>query len=131
MFVPRDALAELLSRAEISGSLPEPAARVLPPLDAVTYLPCPLCHNPMNRVNFGRVSGVIVDVCRDHGTWFDGGELTRVVAFAGGGGMAKMRARFVAERHEAVALHQGLVDESRARVEERLLAWRDFLNNLF
>jgi Zn-finger nucleic acid-binding protein len=131
MFVPREALVELLSRAEASGSLPEPPARTVTPLDAVTYLPCPLCHNSMNRVNFGRVSGVIVDVCRDHGTWFDGGELTRVVAFVGGGGMAKMRARVVEERHETAALHQGLVDERRATMEERLLAWRDFLSDLF
>jgi len=36
----------------------------------------------MNRINFGRTSGVIVDVCKKHGTWFDGGELTQVIAFA-------------------------------------------------
>jgi Zn-finger nucleic acid-binding protein len=131
MFVPPDALAELLSRAEVSGSVPGPTTRPVTQLDAVMYLPCPLCHNPMNRVNFGRVSGVIVDVCRDHGTWFDGGELTRVVAFVGHGGMARMRARAVAEKHDAAALHQGLVEERRATMEERLLAWRDFLNDLF
>ena len=47
----------------------------------------------MNRVNFGKVSGVIVDVCKLHGTWFDAGELTRVVAFAAGGGLERTRAR--------------------------------------
>jgi Zn-finger nucleic acid-binding protein len=81
MFVPRDALAEILSRAELRGPLSSARPGVMP-LDQVKYVPCPLCHTPMNRVNFGRVSGVIVDVCRAHGTWFDAGELTRVVNFA-------------------------------------------------
>ena len=35
----------------------------------------------MRRINFGRRSGVIVDVCNAHGTWFDPGELAAVLRF--------------------------------------------------
>ena len=35
----------------------------------------------MNRVNFGRLSGTIVDVCKGHGTFLDPGELHRIVEF--------------------------------------------------
>ena len=41
----------------------------------------------MNRVNFARCSGVIVDVCRGHGTWFDRDELSGIVQFIRGGGL--------------------------------------------
>ncbi len=56
---------------------------------AVSCLQCPLCHVPMNRVNFGKRSGVIGDVCKSHGTWFDRGELTRAVEFVARGGVAQ------------------------------------------
>lgn len=52
------------------------------PVDLQGYARCPLCANVMNRVQFARRSGVLVDVCRDHGTWFDASELERVAAFA-------------------------------------------------
>src|SRR6202453_845041 len=47
----------------------------------IRYLPCPVCGELMNRVNFANFSSVIVDVCRQHGTWFDRGELRRIVEF--------------------------------------------------
>ena len=57
------------------------------------YLSCPDCETLMNRVNFGRCSGVIVDVCRGHGTWFDASELPRVVEFVTSGGLERAAAR--------------------------------------
>jgi Zn-finger nucleic acid-binding protein len=47
----------------------------------------------MNRQNFGRVSGVVLDVCRGHGVWFNHGELTRIVEFIRGGGLGRARER--------------------------------------
>ena len=47
----------------------------------------------MNRMNFGRLSGTIVDVCRGHGTFLDTGELHAVVTFIQQGGLERMRAR--------------------------------------
>jgi len=57
----------------------------------IRYIPCPICGQLMNRVNFANCSNVIVDVCREHGTWFDRDELRRIVEFIRGGGMMKSR----------------------------------------
>jgi Zn-finger nucleic acid-binding protein len=46
----------------------------------------------MLRRNFGRISGIIVDVCTAHGTWFDTGELPRILAFVGQGGIERAQA---------------------------------------
>jgi Zn-finger nucleic acid-binding protein len=59
----------------------------------VHYIPCPVCSGIMNRSAFGRVSGVVVDVCRKHGVWFDAGELFEVVRFVVSGGLARARER--------------------------------------
>jgi len=53
----------------------------------VRYAWCPACGQGMARMTFGQRSGVIVDVCRAHGTWFDAGELDAVMAFVRGGGL--------------------------------------------
>ena len=45
----------------------------------------------MNRVNFGRMSGAIVDVCRGYGTFLDRGELHQVVRFIQEGGLERAR----------------------------------------
>ena len=59
----------------------------------VTYVPCPDCGELMNRSNFARSSGVIVDLCRDHGVWFDADELPAIIEFVTKGGMEKARQR--------------------------------------
>jgi Zn-finger nucleic acid-binding protein len=64
-----------------------PAAASAPHLDVVRYVKCPLCHELMNRNNFGKRSGVIVDVCKAHGVWFDKGELTQAIEFVARGGL--------------------------------------------
>ena len=60
---------------------------------ARVYVKCPECNTVMNRVNFGRRSGVIVDVCRGHGTWFDADELPKIVAFVMKGGIEESHRR--------------------------------------
>ena len=67
----------------------------------VSYVPCPECAQLMNRVNFAKCSGVIVDVCKGHGTWFDRDELSQIVEFVRGGGLETSRAREKAEIDEA------------------------------
>lgn len=133
IFVVKEALVRILAVAEVSG----PVGKTAPAsLTEVRYLPCPQCHTTMNRVNFGRASGVIVDVCRTHGTWFDPGDLTRVIAFVGSGGLIKARAReneaaraaqarLAAERAELVPL-----DENR-RFESSLELLREVVTALF
>ena len=43
----------------------------------IRYRPCPQCRKMMNRQNFGRLSGAIVDTCSGHGTFLDRGNCTR------------------------------------------------------
>lgn len=57
----------------------------------VRYRPCPQCGKMMNRQNFGRLSGTIVDTCTGHGTFLDRGELHHVVTFILEGGFARTR----------------------------------------
>jgi len=54
----------------------------------------------MNRVNFANCSHVVVDVCKQHGTWFDRDELRRIVEFIRAGGLESARAREMAELEE-------------------------------
>jgi hypothetical protein len=50
--------------------------------------------------NFGGTSGVIVDVCKEHGVWLDHAELEKVLAFVRGGGLARARERELARVKE-------------------------------
>lgn len=73
----------------------------------VHYVPCPECSQLMNRMNFARCSGVIVDVCKKHGTWFDRDELSRIVEFISDGGLNASRAKEKIEiAEERVRLRQ-------------------------
>jgi Zn-finger nucleic acid-binding protein len=81
----------------------------------VRYRPCVRCGKMMNRVNFGRLSGTVVDVCRGHGTFLDPGELHAIAAFIEAGGLDRMREREI----------QDLKDEQRRLTEaEAALARR-------
>jgi Zn-finger nucleic acid-binding protein len=58
------------------------------PVEAkVAYRKCPVCAKIMNRVGFGKRSGVITDQCHGHGIWLDAGELQRLVEWKNAGGM--------------------------------------------
>ena len=81
----------------------------------IRYVACPECKQLMNRSNFARVSGVIVDLCKEHGVWFDAGELPKIVEFIEGGGLARAREK------EKISL-----DEERSKIrEERRQLERD------
>jgi Zn-finger nucleic acid-binding protein len=68
--------------------------------ERVRYRACARCGKMMNRVNFGRLSGTIVDVCKGHGTYLDAGELHRIVQFIQGGGLERARVRQIEELKE-------------------------------
>ena len=80
----------------------------------VRYVPCPECAQLMNRVNFARCSGVVVDVCKGHGTWFDRDELQRIIEFVRAGGLSVSRAREVEQ-----------LAEERRRLRQQQLAATD------
>lgn len=52
----------------------------------VKYLECPVCLNMMNRMVFGHKSGVVIDQCRAHGIWLDGGEISHLLEWRKAGG---------------------------------------------
>ena len=87
-------------RAELERLIDEES-----PEDAhdVRYLPCPDCGALMNRKAYGAKAGVVVDRCREHGVWLDGGELRRLAKWARAGGLA----------------HSNDVEAERQRLEER------------
>jgi len=85
----------------VLGALPTPAAPPVVALEPVRYRPCPACRQRMNRVNYARRSGVVLDVCKEHGLWFDQDELRRVLAFIARGGLDRAREREIEELKEA------------------------------
>ncbi len=78
----RDAQAAVLHRFTQRTAAPERTIR---------YRPCARCGKIMNRINFGRMSGTVVDVCRAHGTFLDPGELHQIVDFIQRGGLERAR----------------------------------------
>lgn len=69
----------------------------------IKYIKCPTCNNMMTRQNFGRSSGVMIDLCIRHGVWLDGGELEHILAFAEKGGLIHARADQVESNAEEAA----------------------------
>ena len=79
--------------AVLGGATPDPLATPQLTLDEVRYRPCAVCRTLMNRINFSERSGIIIDICRGHGTWFDRDEMRRIVEFIRAGGLEATRAR--------------------------------------
>lgn len=75
--------------------------------EKVRYVPCPECGQLMNRANFARCSGVIIDLCKKHGIWFDRDELSRIIEFVREGGLETARAKEKAQ-----------LDEQRRQLEQ-------------
>jgi Zn-finger nucleic acid-binding protein len=96
-FVEHALFRSMIEHGEMAGLAVPDASYQKPapkgPLERVHYRPCAVCQQMMNRKNFGGASGVIVDVCAKHGTWFDAGELPQVLAFIQSGGLVRERAR--------------------------------------
>ncbi|MBI4744290.1 MAG: zf-TFIIB domain-containing protein, partial [Actinobacteria bacterium] len=62
--------------------------RVQPENDQKFY-ECVRCDNIMNRINFKRISGILIDICGEHGVWLDNRELTCLRNFIASGGLDK------------------------------------------
>ena len=107
--------------AILGGASPAPRPEPLAE-QRIHYAPCPQCGQLMNRVNFAKCSGVVVDVCKGHGTWFDAQELSAIVQFIRGGGLEVARQR---EKHEIESQRQQL------RMEEMMAANRSTSNAFY
>jgi Zn-finger nucleic acid-binding protein len=107
----------------------------------VNYVPCPDCKQLMNRNNFARSSGVIIDICKQHGIWFDAEELPHIIEFINKGGLDHARQREKLEIGEQMKRlqqeqHTSAFDESA--FDESLDEWnvsssaiRSFVRFLF
>lgn len=92
-------------------------SQIIGQLARISYVPCPDCKQLMNRSNFARSSGVIIDLCKQHGVWFDAEELPKIIAFIRQGGLEKARAR---EKLEIKEDRDRLRDEvRRAAIDDR------------
>jgi len=58
-------------------------------IDEIIYRDCPVCQQKMQRKNFKKRSGVITDVCFEHGIWLDAGELRQIMEWVKLGGEEK------------------------------------------
>ena len=56
------------------------------------YRPCPECSVFLLRHHYGRRGGIVIDVCRKHGIWFDAEELPRILDWIRRGGLAQAQA---------------------------------------
>jgi Zn-finger nucleic acid-binding protein len=128
----REAQAAVLERQR-----PRQPSSSRPPIH---YRPCVVCGKMMNRVNFGRVSGTVIDVCRGHGTFLDAGELHAIAAFILDGGLDLAREHdkeeLVEERHRLAQLRAQLERRSqasdwehRSKLGDSLLEIRRLLND--
>jgi len=90
-----------------------------PEEEVVKYVKCPVCQELMNRKNYGARSGVIVDICREHGVWLDGGELGRIVKWAKAGGQLHAEQRM---KEEERAEHKRRI--ARSAAAEQMAAGR-------
>lgn len=61
------------------------------------YVKCARCSAVMVQKNFRRISGVIIDICRDHGAWLDAGELEQIRCFIANGGLNKSQDKSILE----------------------------------
>ncbi|HJZ92204.1 MAG TPA: zinc ribbon domain-containing protein [Gemmataceae bacterium] len=114
------ARSDALPAGTLMDSPQRVAARVGLPAGSVAgergsfYRPCPVCRDLMNRRNYGQDSGVILDMCKEHGLWFDADELARVLAWVrAGGGREPTPAK--GPSAQAFAIMQGQREPERPR----------------
>ncbi len=74
---------------------------------SISYIKCPVCAQLMNRANYGARSGIIVDRCKEHGVWLDGGELRHLCEWMKAGGkLLEQEEKKMAETEQARELRR-------------------------
>jgi Zn-finger nucleic acid-binding protein len=127
-------------QAAVLRSIEQITHQLHPP--KIQYVPCPTCKNLMNRNNFARSSGVIIDICKQHGIWFDAEELPRIIEFIRKGGLERAREKEklqledkrkqLVEQQRQVSLRDSKLYQNRPEDESVLgFAIREFVWFLF
>jgi len=66
------------------------------------YKKCVHCNALMTRKNFRKISGVLIDICHDHGIWLDAGELEQIRCFIANGGLNESQDKEIASNKIAI-----------------------------
>jgi Zn-finger nucleic acid-binding protein len=118
VWMPVPAFDRICSDAETRSAA---ASLALPPARedgwGVAYLTCPKCGKQMGRLNYARRSGIITDICRQHGIWLDRDELQHIIDFIHAGGLQRSR-----------TLEKERLDASRRALEFQRRTERDPFN---
>lgn len=101
----------------------ESSSKVLPQMGAPMYIKCPECDTIMDRKNFSKISGVIVDVCVYHGTWFDAGELPKIIEFVQKGGIERSEKRELERERERLEAIRSEIAPMPMMETDRELGW--------
>ena len=90
VWVQGDRFEQLVARAvdavgkaeesELPGRAPRRSG-ANPAAQTVRYRKCPVCEAFMQRRNYRKCSGIILDRCAAHGTWLDADELEQIAGF--------------------------------------------------
>ena len=126
MWLSRPTFRQLTQRAARESveapSLIRPAAAQSRPQDgpsdtAVRYRPCADCQKLMQRRQYAPGSGVIIDICRDHGVWLDSDELPRILEWlrAGGSLAATPDEKHIAAQPPSARQRRVIIMERNAR----------------
>jgi Zn-finger nucleic acid-binding protein len=107
------------------AALPRVEHQPMPPSGGRMYIKCPACSTVMNRKLFATGSGVVVDVCRNHGTFFDAGELPSIIEFVQKGGLAKAAKVDAARKAEQAKRDAANAARVRAMPESLRADWGD------
>jgi Zn-finger nucleic acid-binding protein len=95
LWVAGDHFDQLVARAVEARKRQSPGDAILKPprvkganpaAQRVQYRRCPSCGVQMLRRNFRKSSGVILDVCSEHGSWLDADEIEQITGFILSGG---------------------------------------------
>ncbi len=97
-----------------------PNVDAVPPDGGKRYRPCVVCNQLMQRQQFGRGSGVIIDLCKNHGLWFDADELSRIIDWiqTGGAAQAEREEETDRAREEALERRKAANNVGKKRVDQ-------------
>jgi Zn-finger nucleic acid-binding protein len=120
VFLGHQAFAELVSDADARRSqAPFTRRKQFDP--DVRAFACPDCRANMARASFGARSGIFLDACVEHGTWFDPHELDDALDFVRSVGLEEIR-RLEAEEHAKNAARERAVPRDHTITDARRVA---------
>jgi len=129
LWAPGDSFDLLVSRAIRARQDANPAElhvlkpRVMgsnPAVQRVQYRKCPECDGYMQRRNYRKKSGVIIDSCPSHGIWLDADELEQIAGFILSGSAGSPTRPETAEERRQKAAAAAAFAPMQAQIGERV-----------